>query len=45
MKIASSLREWASLPVQIRLNKAFQQTLIERLTESSKRLSKGAILD
>lgn len=40
MKIASSLREWASLPVQIRINKAFQQTLIERLTESNRRLAK-----
>ncbi len=41
MKIASGVREWASLPVQIRLNKVFQQTLIERLTESSKRLAKA----
>ncbi len=41
MKIALPLREWASFPLQVRLNKVFQQTLIERLAETSKYLSKA----
>jgi eukaryotic-like serine/threonine-protein kinase len=41
MKIALPLQEWASFPLQVRLNKVFQQTLIERLTETSKYLSKA----
>jgi eukaryotic-like serine/threonine-protein kinase len=41
MKIALPLREWASFPLQVRLNKVFQQILIERLAETSKYLSKA----
>ncbi len=35
MKVDSNIMEWASLPCQIRFNKAFQQTLVERLSSTS----------
>ncbi|MCP4040328.1 MAG: cyclic nucleotide-binding domain-containing protein, partial [Gammaproteobacteria bacterium] len=38
--IDSSLMEWASIPCQMRFNRAFQQTLIERLTKTSVELAK-----
>ncbi len=40
MKIDSSLMEWASIPCQMRFNRAFQQTLIERLARTSLELAK-----
>lgn len=38
LKITGALRRWASLPVQMRLTRLFQQTLIRRLADTSKRL-------
>jgi len=40
LKIDSALMEWASIPVQMRFNKVFQQTLIERLTRTTVELAK-----
>jgi serine/threonine protein kinase len=40
MKISAPLRDWASLPIQMRLNKLFQHTLIDRLASTSKHLSR-----
>lgn len=39
MEVARPLREWASLALQMRLTKVFQQVLIERITQLSRRLS------
>ncbi len=39
LKIGGELRRWASLPVQMRFSRMFQQTLIRRLAHTSKRLS------
>lgn len=35
VKIDSNLMEWASLPCQIRFGKAFQQTLVQRLSKTT----------
>jgi serine/threonine protein kinase len=35
IKVDSNLMEWASLPCQMRFNRAFQQTLVERLSSTS----------
>ncbi len=40
LKIDTGLMEWASIPCQMRFHKAFQQTLIERLAQTSVRLSR-----
>ena len=40
MKIARPYNEWASLPCQLRLNKAFQRILIERLERASSQLAR-----
>lgn len=40
MKIDSALLNWASIPVQMRFNKAFQQILIERLARTTFELAK-----
>jgi len=40
MKVDSSLMEWASIPCQMRFHKVFQQTLIERLANTSMELAK-----
>ncbi len=40
LKIATSLTEWASLPMQLRLNKRFQQILMDRLVATSKLAAK-----
>lgn len=44
MKVDSNLMEWASLPCQIRFSKAFQQTLVQRLSKTTLDLAtcKGA---
>jgi hypothetical protein len=38
MKIDSPLAHWASLALQLRLTRALQQILIERLSDATKRL-------
>jgi CRP-like cAMP-binding protein len=35
IKVDAALMEWASIPVQIRFNRAFQQILIGRLTHTT----------
>ena len=40
MRLDPPLKEWASLPVQMRLNKVFQKILIERLATTSRKLSR-----
>jgi len=40
IKIDSSLMEWASIPCQMRFHKVFQQTLIERLAQTSMALAR-----
>lgn len=40
MKIDRPHNEWASLPCQLRLNKAFQRVLIERLESASNQLAR-----
>lgn len=42
LKVSSALTEWASLPCQLRLAKAFQRVLIERLAQTSEALAKNA---
>ncbi|MDH3413418.1 MAG: cyclic nucleotide-binding domain-containing protein, partial [Gammaproteobacteria bacterium] len=44
MKVDSNLMEWASLPCQMRFSKAFQQTLVQRLSKTTLDLAtcKGA---
>jgi CRP-like cAMP-binding protein len=39
LQVASAVTEWASLPCQLRLARAFQRTLIERLAETSAHLA------
>jgi len=39
MTIETPFREWASLPLQMRLNKVFQTILIERLAATSRKLA------
>ena len=40
LKIDTALLEWASIPVQMRFNKVFQQVLIERLARTTFELAK-----
>lgn len=40
VKIERDYKEWASLPCQMRLNKVFQQVLIERLRSTTKALAR-----
>ena len=40
LKIRASIKEWASFPCQVRLTKAFQGTLIDRLAKTSEDLAK-----
>ncbi len=40
LKIDRALLDWASIPVQMRFNKAFQQVLIERLARTTFELAK-----
>jgi serine/threonine-protein kinase len=40
LKVSGSLTEWASLPCQLRLSRAFQQTLIDRLARTSEALAR-----
>lgn len=40
MQISSPIRAWASLSVQLRLSKIFHETLIERLSATSKALAR-----
>jgi serine/threonine-protein kinase len=40
IKIDAALMEWASIPVQMRFNKAFQSVLIERLARTTRELAK-----
>jgi serine/threonine protein kinase len=40
LKIDTALLDWASIPVQMRFNKAFQQVLIERLARTTFELAK-----
>ena len=41
IKVARDFKEWASLPSQVRLNRAFQDVLIERLQATSKALARA----
>ena len=41
IKIEGDFKEWASLPSQVRLNRAFQEVLIERLQATSKELARA----
>ena len=41
LKIEGDFKEWASLPSQVRLNRAFQEVLIERLQTTSKALARA----
>jgi len=41
VKIERDFKEWASLPSQVRLNRAFQEVLITRLTATSKELARA----
>ena len=41
VKIDRDFKEWASLPSQVRLNRAFQEVLIERLQATSKALARA----
>ncbi|MCC6716083.1 MAG: cyclic nucleotide-binding domain-containing protein, partial [Gammaproteobacteria bacterium] len=49
LQIEAKMSEWASLPLQMRLNRAFQQALINRIMRANDRLvwsaSKGAGTD
>ncbi len=40
LKIDHALLDWASIPVQMRFNKVFQQVLIERLARTTFELAK-----
>ncbi len=42
LKISAGIKEWASFPCQVRLTKAFQRTLIERLGKTTQELAKSA---
>ncbi|MFT5445952.1 MAG: serine/threonine protein kinase [Gammaproteobacteria bacterium] len=39
IKVDAALMEWASIPVQMRFNKTFQQTLIDRLAQTTRDLA------
>ncbi len=41
IKVDRDFKEWASLPSQVRLNRAFQEVLIERLQATSKALARA----
>jgi serine/threonine protein kinase len=41
IKVERDFKEWASLPSQVRLNRAFQEVLIERLQATSKALARA----
>ncbi len=41
VKVERDYKEWASLPSQVRLNRAFQEVLIERLQQTSKELARA----
>ena len=40
MKVNAALIEWASIPVQLRFSKSFQQTLVERLARTTRELAR-----
>jgi len=40
IKVDAALMEWASIPVQMRFIKTFQQTLIDRLSKTTRELAK-----
>lgn len=40
LRVSGALTQWASLPCQLRLSRAFQRTLIERLAQTSDQLSR-----
>ena len=40
LKIAVDISKWASLPCQMRFNRAFQRTLVQRLGSASERLAR-----
>ncbi len=42
LMIDRDFREWASLPCQLRLNRIFQEVLIDRLRKTSKALARAA---
>ena len=41
IKVERDFKEWASMPSQVRLNRAFQEVLIERLQATSKALARA----
>ncbi len=41
VKVERDFKEWASLPTQVRLNRSFQEVLIERLQATSKELARA----
>ena len=41
IKVERDFKEWASLPSQVRLNRAFQEVLIDRLQQTSKALARA----
>ncbi|MEQ8497545.1 MAG: cyclic nucleotide-binding domain-containing protein, partial [Gammaproteobacteria bacterium] len=41
VKVERDYKEWASLPTQVRLNRGFQEVLIERLQTTSKELARA----
>ena len=41
IKVERDFKEWASLPSQVRLNRAFQEVLVERLQATSKALARA----
>ncbi len=43
--IDAAIKDWASLPVQMQLNRYFQQVLIRRLAETSRDLARGLVDD
>ncbi len=43
IKVERDFKEWASLPSQVRLNRAFQEVLIERLQTTSRALARALL--
>jgi len=41
LKIDQEIKKWASLPCQLRMNRVFQEVLIERLSATSKALARA----
>ena len=41
VKVERDFKEWASLPSQVRLNRAFQEVLIDRLQATSRALARA----